>query len=73
MSDIKKCTKGECMNWEEIGKLALAVITAVAAVRIAFKLIINRKSNNQRTVVKDNRVGGDIVVGSKTTKSNIKR
>ena len=61
------------MNWDEIGKWALAAIGAIAATGIAFKLIINRKSNNRRTVVKGNRVGGDIVVGNKTTNSNNKR
>ena len=61
------------MNWDEIGKWALAAIGAIAAAGIAFKLIINRNSNNQRTVVKGNRVGGDIVVGNKTTNSNNKR
>jgi hypothetical protein len=61
------------MNWDEIGKWALAVLGVIAAAGIAFKLIINRNSNNQRTVVKGNRVGGDIVVGNKTTNSNNKR
>lgn len=61
------------MNWDEICKLALAAFGAVAAGGIAFKIIINWKTNNQRTVVKGNRVGGDIVVGSKTTNSNNKR
>lgn len=61
------------MNWDEIGKWALAALGVIAAAGIAFKLIINRNSNNQRTVVKGNRVGGDIVVGNKTTNSNNKR
>ena len=61
------------MNWDEIGKWALAALGAIAAAGIAFKLIINRKSNNQRTVVKGNRVGGDIIVGNKTTNSHNKR
>lgn len=61
------------MNWDEIGKWALTALGAIAAAGIAFKLIVNRKSNNQRTVVKGNRVGGDIVVGNKTTNSNNKR
>lgn len=61
------------MNWDEIGKWAVAALGAIAAAGIAFKLIINRKSNNHRTVVKGNRVGGDIVVGNKTTNSNNKR
>ncbi len=61
------------MNWDEIGKWALAAFGAIAAAGIALKLIINWKSNNQQTVVKGNRVGGDIVVGNKTTNSNNKR
>ena len=60
------------MNWEEIGKWALAAFCAVAATGIAFKLVINWKSNNQRTVVEGNRVGGDIIVGSKTTNAHKK-
>jgi hypothetical protein len=60
------------MNWDEIGKWALAALVAIAASGIAFKLIINRNSNVQRTVVKGNRVGGDVVVGNKTTNSNNK-
>lgn len=60
------------MNWDEIGKWALAAIVAITASGIAFKLIINRNSNTQRTVVKGNRVGGDVVVGNKTTNSNNK-
>jgi hypothetical protein len=60
------------MNWDEIGKWAIAAIGAIAAAGIAFKLIINRKSNDHQTVIKGNRVGGDIVVGNKTTNSNNK-
>lgn len=61
------------MNWDEIGKWAIAAIGAIAAAGIAFRFIINRNSNNQQTVIKGNRVGGDIVVGNKTTNSNNKR
>ena len=61
------------MNWDEIGKWALAAFGVIAAAGIAFKLTISRHSNNQRTVVKGNRVGGDIVVGNKTTNSHNKR
>lgn len=61
------------MNWEEICKWSLAAFFAVVGTGIAFKLIINWKSNNQRTVVEGNRVGGDIVVGSKTTNAHKER
>ncbi len=61
------------MDWTEIGKWALAAFGAIAAAGIAFKLVINRNSNNSRTVVKANRAGGDIIVGNKTTDSHNKR
>jgi len=58
------------MDWTEIGKWALAALGAIAAVGITFRFVINRNSNNPRTVVKDNKVGGDIIVGNKTTDSH---
>jgi hypothetical protein len=57
------------MDWDQIGKWSLAALGAIAAAGIAIKLIINRNANNHRTVVKGNRVGGDIVVGNKTSNS----
>jgi len=61
------------MDWTEIAKWALAALGAIAAVGITLKLVINRYSNNSRTVVEGNRVGGDIIVGNKTTDSHNKR
>ena len=55
------------MNWAEIGKWIVAVIAAIAAVGVAIKLSINRKSSTStetRTVVQaNNRAGRDIVGG----------
>lgn len=61
------------MNWAEIGKWIVAVIAAIAAVGVAIKLSINRKSSTStetRTVVQaNNRAGRDIVGGDSVDNS----
>jgi len=57
------------MDWSEIGKWLLAALGVIAA-GITLKIVINRRSNNSRTVVKGNQVDGDIVIGNKTTNSH---
>jgi len=61
------------MDWNEIGKWALAALGALAAAGIVFKLAINRKSSSTKVVQKGNFAGGDIVAGNKTTNSNNKK
>lgn len=60
------------MDWNEIGKWALALATAVIGGGIAFKYVRKSKSSsNSRTVIqKNNKAGRDIIGGDSTGNSN---
>ncbi|MDI1275564.1 hypothetical protein [Polaromonas sp.] len=54
------------MDWTELGKWALAVIAALAAVGLVIKVVVTRKSkttNTTRTVTQNNNKAGRDIVG----------
>jgi hypothetical protein len=55
------------MDWQEIGKWAAGVVTAVVGGGLLFRFVSVKKSNNsERTVTqKNNHAGRDIVGGDK--------
>lgn len=59
------------MDWNLIGKVALAIVAAIAGAGVVIRLVNKSRSN---TVIQKNiRTRGDVVGGNKTINSNNRR
>lgn len=59
------------MDWNLIGKIALAIVAAIAGAGIVIRFV--NKSRSTTVIQKNIRSRGDVVGGNKTTNSNNRR